>query len=577
MSLSMIFAKNNNSKRKFQFFFAFFISLFSNFSAQVLNDSQLLKSDNWIYEALETLSLEAKNPIFLDTSPISVGELKFYLSQIESQLDFENLSEGKEKLYLQIKEYLYTTKYLGKNSNLKIFPEDSAAKISISTKINPEVYLRSNKEISPNLNYYYDDWFLSFPAIAGIAENVALEIDLFFGKDYESSINPDSISNIPNSDSEREFEYPVFAYGNVGNNFGNWGFSATVGKEGFAIGDTKLGSIIYNSTFETDAYSVLSAYSSNFKYNLIFSQVDSKKFLYFHNFNIKLFQFIKIGFTEGGLRNGPVELRFLNPTMFVHSFYSANDYQKTEGNKNYCSYMGITLDIFPIKNLRLYALWAQTELQTSSELKNQHAKMVPDGYGLQTGIDFLLPSKTDGFYKFNIEGLYTTPYLYIKQSPEWSMVKLEKKYGQSTDKASWLGTPFGPDTFALSCSFGYEKPQKSAIELQNLFLMKGQIGLNTLLETTTIDGKKYPSYYPITAYELGVSDEKDAISKARHKGLSGTIQYRNDLSLSGEYYFFDFFKVAAEGTYTMIFNNNHEKGNFQQGFELKLVCGFNLF
>lgn len=572
----MYFAKNNFSKRKFHFFFAFFITLFSNFSAQVVNDSQLLKSDNWIYDALETLSLETQNPIFLDTTPISVGELKFYLSQIESKIDFETLSKANEKLYLQIKEYLYTTKYFGKNSNLKIFPEDSAARFFFNTKINPEIYLRSNKNIAPTINYFYDDWLLSFPTIAGISENVALEIDLFFGKDYESSINPSSTSNIPSS-NEREFEYPVFAYGNVGNNFGNWGFSASIGKEGFSIGDTKLGSIIYNSTFETDAYSVLSAYSSNLKYNLIFSQVDSTKFLYLHNFNIKLFQFIKIGFTEGGLRNGPIELRFLNPSMFVHSFYAAEDYEKNENSKNYCSYMGITLDIFPTKNLRLYALWAQTELQTSSELKNSYGKMFPDGYGIQTGIDFLIPSKKEGILKFNIEGLYTTPYLYVKQSPDWSMVKIEKKYGQHSDKASWLGTPFGPDTFALSCSFGFEKPQKSAIELQNLFLMKGNIGINTLLETTTIDGKKYPSYYPVTAYQLGVLDEEAAISEARHKGLTGTIQYRNDLSLSGEYYFFDFFKVAAEGTYTMIFNNNHEKGNFQQGFELKLVCGFNLF
>ena len=77
---------------------------------QIVNDSQLLKSDSWIYEALSTLSLESQDTLFLDTKPISVGELKFYFSQI----DFEKLSDSGKSLYQQVEKFLFSTKYFGK-------------------------------------------------------------------------------------------------------------------------------------------------------------------------------------------------------------------------------------------------------------------------------------------------------------------------------------------------------------------------------------------------------------------------------------------------------------------------------
>ena len=569
--------------KKFRLFIVFTFFSWNYFLfGKTLNDAQLLKSDNWIYKALATLSLETKESIFLDTKPISVGEIKFYLSQI----DFENLSESGKILYQKVDEYLFSTYHLGKKTVFNLFPKNSATKIWFGTKLNPELYLKSNKNIPSTTNYFYHDNPLTIPIMMGFSQNIALELDIFWGKDLESSLDRNSFTNIPLNDSQREYEYPKYAYGNIAKNFKNWGISATIGKEGFSIGETKLGSVIYNSTFETDCYSVLSAYSSNLKYNLIFSQVDSSKFLFLHNFNLKILPNLKIGFTEGGLKHGAVELRFLNPTMILHSFYSASDYSRFDNNQynlgnHYCSYMGITVDFYPIKNLRLYALWAQTELQIGGELESVYGQLLPNGYGLQVGVDYSIPANKKEFINLNIEGLYTTPYLYVKQSPDWSMVKTEQKQGQSIDAASWLGSPFGPDTFALTCSFEYENPQKWSFGFENLFLMKGEIDINTILKTKTIQDENgtnsYPSYYPSCAYYLGVLSEEDAIYKARKKGLSGIIQYRNDISLLGEYHFFPNFKVSANGTYTLIFNKNHKKGDFQQGFELKLACTFNIF
>ena len=315
--------KSNNKRL---LFFVLFILFTQQVFCQITNDSQLIKANHWVYEAIYTLSFESREVLFLDNPPLSVGELKFHLSQ----LDYEKLSDSGKILYNDVYNFLYTSKYLRKEKILNVinnvFPiqnfensnledEELFTRVSVDLEITPELYARTNQEIASTVTYYYKGWPFNLPVVMGIANNFALEFDFTFGKNYESSRFTDSVTNIPVNYDQLEFEYPRYAYGNTGVYFDKWGLSATVGKEGFSIGKTNLGSVIYNSTFETDAYSVLNAYSPNFKYNLVFSQVEKEKFLYLHNFNFKLFSNLKFSLTEGGLRNGPIELRYLNPAI----------------------------------------------------------------------------------------------------------------------------------------------------------------------------------------------------------------------------------------------------------------------
>ena len=567
------------------FSFLLLILVFTNLNAQVVNDGQLLKSDFWIYQDLETLSLESKEVLFWDTTPVSVGEIKFYLKQ----LDYEKLSQNGKDLYNKVYDYLYTTSYIGKkNLQSQGIEKDSSTRFSVGIDFNPEVYFRTNKDIQSSVQYYYENWPLSAPIKFGVSDYVCLELDFFLGKNYYSSTSTDSFTNIPLSGGDIEYEFPRFAYGSFGKTYEDWGYNFTIGKEGFSIGNTTLGSIIYNSTFETDAYSVASVYSPKFKYNLIFSQVTHKSFLYLHNFNVKILPNLKFSITEGGLREGPIELKYFNPTMIIHSFYGADIYKTEEKynlNRHYSSYLGFTLDYNPVKNLRLYFLYAMTEMQLPGERNSSYGSLLPNGIGLQGGIDFSHPSDSEGFYVGNIEAVYTCPYLYLKQSPDWSLVKLRfDKMNASNPVVSWIGSPFGPDTFALTLSFGYTQPQKWSAKAGYLLTMKGEIGGKTIQEKLPLksekdnpNAEKYPAYYPTVLHELGYLTEEEARELAQVQGLSGIIQYRNDVSISGEYWFSEKLKANAEGIYTFVFNNNHKKNNFQQGFELKLSCSYNIF
>lgn len=565
------------------FSFLLLILVFTNLNAQVVNDGQLLKSDFWIYQDLETLSLESKEVLFWDTTPVSIGEIKFYLKQ----LDYENLSQNGKDLYNKVYDYLYTTSYIGKkNLQSQGIEKDSSTRFSVGIDFNPEVYFRTNKDIQSSVQYYYENWSLSAPIKFGVSDYVCLELDFFLGKNYYSSTSTDSFTNIPLSGGDIEYEFPRFAYGSFGKTYEDWGYNFTIGKEGFSIGNTTLGSIIYNSTFETDAYSVASVYSPKFKYNLIFSQVTHKSFLYLHNFNVKILPNLKFSITEGGLREGPIELKYFNPTMIIHSFYGADIYKTEEKynlNRHYSSYLGFTLDYNPVKNLRLYFLYAMTEMQLPGEKNSSYGSLLPNGIGLQGGIDFSHPSDSEGFYVGNIEAVYTCPYLYLKQSPDWSLVKLRfDKMNASNPVVSWIGSPFGPDTFALTLSFGYTQPQKWSAKAGYLLTMKGEIDGQKIQEklppkSEEDNPQKYPAYYPTVLHELGYLTEEEARELAQVQGLSGIIQYRNDVSISGEYWFSEKLKANAEGIYTFVFNNNHKKNDFQQGFELKLSCSYNIF
>ena len=137
------------------------ISSFFAAHSQVLNDAQLLKPGNWVYEAMQDLSTESRKAIFLDTQPISVGELKFYLSKI----NYESLSESGKALYSKVENYLYT-------SNSILYPNDSATKLYVNVKLTPEYYLRTNKEVPSTAGKYFESYPLEIPMMFGFSENV---------------------------------------------------------------------------------------------------------------------------------------------------------------------------------------------------------------------------------------------------------------------------------------------------------------------------------------------------------------------------------------------------------------------
>ena len=96
------------------------------------------------------------------------------------------------------------------------------------------------------------------------------------------------------------------------------------------VGKTQTGSVIYNSTFETDAYVQLNFYSPHIRYGMYVAEISKDKFMYIHRIEARPFKWIRLGVLEGTLVARPFEFRFLNPLMIMHSFGAWREYISPE-------------------------------------------------------------------------------------------------------------------------------------------------------------------------------------------------------------------------------------------------------
>ena len=141
-----------------------------------------------------------------------------------------------------------------------------------------------------------------------------------------------------------EFHFPRFAYGSVAGSFSGWGANIHIGKQGFQTGDTKIGSVIYNKTFETDAYVNLNLFSEYFKYSMDVVQISNEKWFYLHQFTVRPHKTFKISVLEGSMLNAPFEIRYMNPLMVMHQFASWTEYDSdglngVYGENHFCAYL----------------------------------------------------------------------------------------------------------------------------------------------------------------------------------------------------------------------------------------------
>ena len=281
--------------------------------AQPVNSSQVIPPEHWIYDSLKTLGMEQKTVCFNENSMMTVSELRFYFEQ----LDADSLSPSGQRLYEEAENFLYET-----DSLIDLTP----FRFDIGFKLNGEGYYKTSDDIPWSFRYNYKDNLATFPVKVAFSDYVAIQTDPFIGKSHYGSSKNDNYTNFPYRDGDVEFLFPRFAYGSTAGAFNGWGANIHIGKQGFQIGDTKIGSVIYNRTFETDAYINLNLFSKHFKYSMDIVQISSEKWFYLHQFTVRPHKTFKISVLEGSMLNAPFEIRYLNPLMVMHQYASWTEY-----------------------------------------------------------------------------------------------------------------------------------------------------------------------------------------------------------------------------------------------------------
>lgn len=593
-------------KRKICFIGMLFLLISTGFS-QIINDVEIINPDSEIYYKLKSLQLDNKLFFFTQNTPVSAGELKLYLKQI----DYENLSEYSKNLYDEIYNSLYETK------NLLPFEE---LKVNVGLKLNAELYAKTNENLSYHHNYFYKDNLLTVPIQFGFGNLFYISSDLFLGKNSIYQAKKESFTNIPLEVSALNFNFPTYAYGSFGKNFEKWGYNFHFGKQGKTIGDTITGSVLYNSTFETDGYAEFVLYSNYMKYTCDIVQISSNRmdeiqtanvdrYLYIHQYDFRLFKKAKFSIFEGSLICNPFSIRYINPLVIMHQYGGWRDYnwpaKKIDENNaddssynfnthvyretNFCAYFAGMFEVIPLQNLRIYGIYNQIELQLPWELKNERGRYMPNTFGLQLGAEKILPVQS-GVIDFGLEGVYTSPYMYIKQTPSSSLYRYINDMESGQKIYSWIGTPFGPNSLSGQFKVNYKHGKKWSLEFDYIYSMKGLNNFDIFDEykeysKASADGETETvgiyTYYPSVRYFLqkyGYTDEdiekiyKDAT--ALGFGIAPTIS--NQFAVQGVYNIFENFSISARIIYEILLNSNHIYGQKENGMEFSIACTYKL-
>lgn len=585
-----------------------FIFLGINGYSFEVNDTQQVQAGHWIYEAMYMLQGEAGIVNQIETAPMSIGELKFYFNQI----DYEVLSDYSKELYEEVKTYLYEP---------RIFFNKDDLILNFNLSLNPEFYYKTGttndfndpKYIDWTFNYCYKDNLINAPVYIGFSNYFTIEMDMFIGKNFGAARSPNAFTNIPlNLEvTDMEFLWPRYAYGSTGLFFDNWGVSFHLGKEGLTIGNTQLGSIIYNKTFETDSYSQLSLYTKWFKYSLDVTQVQAEKFLYLHQIIFKPFKNFNFGAIEGSQVVGSFQLRYLNPLMIMHSYSSwienmTNNESAYYYENNFCAYLAFHFDYVPVKNLRLYGLFSQNEIQMGGE-RNGDGAYTPDSIGLQLGAEYTLSVSKENYWKFNFESVYTSPWLYIKQSRQSSLLRERKdnlngKYVNGNGViATWIGSPYGPDSFVLDFKLEYAKRKKYSFVFDYEFSIHGENGLETLYNSANYNETlKIFTYYPFVKHILlnkgklmdytndpngedkgslpsDIGTQEEAFNSARNMWMSGDPAYLHKFTVGFDYYFTNNLSISSKLVYNLLMVTANGDTGFANGFEADFALTYRLF
>ncbi|WP_051537717.1 hypothetical protein [Treponema sp. C6A8] len=597
-------------------------------ASQGYGSQQLVPAGHWVYDALNALCLESKFLSIADNAPLSVKEIKFYLSIV----DYDALSYGGKQLYDKTLEYLNESKFA-----LKLKP----VKIGFNLILNPTLLARTNDQIEWSMATDYTGKLTStktesllksesnpdgLPASALMTEGYAVESS-FTGSDFTKPLAVIPVTfdiddkfiietqfslgtsqfgllkddyfnhNLRYDLSQYDFYTPKVANASFTHIFDSgWGFNLHVARSGLQIGNTSTGSIIYNSTFDTNVYFHTEIFSRQFKYEMNVIEINhtdnEEKFMYLHSMEVIPWKWLKIGFLEGTLINGGFSLRYMNPLMILHSFGTWTEMnsaweEKVYGEAHTCAYMGLSLEILPCSNTRIYCLYSQDEMQPPNELTSDSGRAYPDGWGYQGGVEIKIPEEHGGWYSTGFEAIYTTPFLYIKQAKEWSLYsyRYNMQSNGSTPLCSWIGTPFGPDAIGFQTKFGYTMPKQWSAEANYLFLAHGtnSFGIFSKYAKDEDAGRYYNNYYPTVLLKAGERGEEgglsadEAASIARDFRLTGTVQFTNQIAVKGSYTFNDHITAKGQLMYQFVFNNNNESGNFQQGMEIALALNCSLF
>lgn len=541
---------------------------------------ELVPAGHWLYDSLKEISLESGIVNFADSAPATIQELRLYIDEV----DEEKLSDSGRRQLSLIEEYLGAENFSFASDLLSVGLEPS---------VSVEGFWKSEDDIDWTFDRYSRKPMLDMPATITLADYVTMSMDVFLGQNKGASLHNDNYTNILYSPDDFDINFPDTAYFSTGKMLSEkTGFGFQLGRGSRSVGDTMMGSVIWDDHLTGVSYAELEFYAPNFKYTGTVSQFNVDKYVYAHQIDLRVLRKIQLTFLEGLLVNAPMELRYLNPWTVLHGWAAWREYEPDarDPESHTCDYFGIKAQYAPVPNVRVYGLFAMTQYQTPYETTNYPDSPTPNGLGAQLGTEFYVPV-SGGRFRFGIEGYWADPFLYIKESPNWSMVRTySENMGDKAIFYEWIGSPFGPDTISAQLDAGYEVPGKWSVNLSYLFMARGELsGTNVFEKMRDSEGRllwggqrtqfdteseEHPEYSSQWAYPSKGYNDWEALKALTSP--SGTPEYVNRLSLRGTFRANRWLSFTAQPAYVYVLNSGNVSGETRKGFEIAFAADINI-
>lgn len=541
------------------------------------NDQKLFysNSDAWVYDAIADLCAECGQITQLNSAPLP----KAQLMQAIEMIDRDSLKPSSQVRYDNLVSYL-DTEYWSFGAE--------PVMLGIKARGSVEVFKGSEDEMERKWDYLdryiNQSGLFKAPVYLTVGDYVTLESGFDKFGNYSNVMDKEDWTNLQWAPGI--WDWPKTAYASIGIPvMGKSAVNLQVGRNGMQIGNTSLPSVLLSNRFATDFYASLSFYSPAIYYIGSVQQIETDKYLYLHHVNIRPFKFLSLGLIDGTLVQSNFELRFLNPLLFMHSLYARWD-QSYEDKYGISQYFGLTFECVPVKNLRIYGLFAQNEIQAFGELSTVEGRSTPNGMAFQLGATYSLPTDGMGSWTFNAEGQYVSPWCYTRGTPNNTFIS-EHVTHFGPREMTYIASLGGPDSAAATVNASYGVPGKWNAKVSYDFVAHGENYVEKFLQLKDeLDSSKgYDGYYYFpdcgSYQDSGNTDSPyadvyDAARVARNMGLSGTVECSHKLTLSGEYVFNKWITIQGAASYKFMLNAGNVQDKFLHGIEGRACLTLNL-
>jgi len=517
-----------------------------------------------ILEDLRYLSLESGRSFLSLPPPLAPAEVEQFLDSLDESL----LSEPAREAYYRARKRLVP------ETRLSLTRDYFSVFLNINSTL--EARVRFNKDI---------DWYPQYPKIAPM---LSVPLTFFFADILQLYFEPIVTVSPPYYQSADIFGVNMhYDTGNLDPTMphrafiaagGHW-WNFQLGRDRLLWGTGHTGSLTFSDNSAYFEYARLSLFSKIVKYSLIVNQMPlritedlynpdpdlwepgsithtTQRHFYLHRLDFSFFDRITLGAMEGVMvGNSPLEIRFLNPFMLFHSFFSWVDYDEwPEGVKSQGrggsmigSFFSVEVNWNIIKSLSIYGQFVMNEVALKAESRN--SDQPPNAMGYMAGINFTHSFNTWGS-SFFLEFVYTDPFLYILSSPFASFIQM-CKYAPGSGEVQYRFIGYPRDTICLTLGGRFFNRDTLSLSGSLSWLSKGQQDEN------------------------GLEWNWDVSQAARDaRTPSGTVENNFIISLGAQWNPLPYLGVNGGITGIVALNNGHNSGSDEIGGQAHVSVSF---